>query len=238
MSELESLPEKVVSVVPYFFYDLFGRILPGLFFLCGVFLAWRHGSRVQWFLEQAQRARAAEWVVGGVILVAGCFLSGFLLSTVSQVLWVPRIPVSLATLRDHFGSPATEESSIETAFRAHFGFRLDHSSKEKTYLVYCSRLCQLAVASLHPALDSQSRRVESEELLSRSLCAASIILLLVSAARGQWTACIAYVVIALLSFLSYRHYRAKGFREKFQMFLVLFRTEGSSKDAGHAGADR
>lgn len=237
MSELESLPQKVVSVVPYFFYDLFGRILPGLFLLCGVFLAWRHSSRVQWFLEQAQRARAAEWVVGGVILVAGSFLSGFLLSTVSRALWKLRIPISLATLRDHFGSPAAAESSIETAFRAHFGFGLDHRTEEKTYLVFCSRLCQLAVASRHPALDSASVRVDAEELLGRSLCAASFILLLLTAALRQWIA-FAYTVIAVLSLLSSRHYRAKGIRERFQMFLVLFRTEGSSKDIGHAGADR
>jgi hypothetical protein len=81
-------------------------------------------------------------------------------------------------------------------------------------------------------------RVDSEELLSRSLCAASVILLLVSAVLGQWIACFAYAVMALLSFLSDRYYRAKVIREKFQIFLVLFRTEASSKDIGHAGADR
>lgn len=64
MSELENLPEKVVGVIPYFFYDLFGRILPGLFLTCGLFLALHHNEHVKNIIKHAQGAGAAEWVVG------------------------------------------------------------------------------------------------------------------------------------------------------------------------------
>ena len=146
MSELESLPEKVASSIPYFFYDLFGRIFPGLFLLCGLFIASRHTNLFEEFLGRAEKARTAEWVIGSVILTAACFVTGFLLSMVSRGLWLFRIPVSLADLRDQFGSSTTAESPLEVAFKANFGFSLDHKSQTRAYLAYCSRLCQLAVA--------------------------------------------------------------------------------------------
>ena len=146
MSELESLPEKVASSIPYFFYDLFGRIFPVLFLLCGLFIASRHTNLFQEFLGRAEKARTAEWVIGSVILTAACFVTGFLLSMVSRGLWLFRIPVSLADLRDQFGSSTTAESPLEVAFKANFGFSLDHKSQTRAYLAYCSRLCQLAVA--------------------------------------------------------------------------------------------
>ncbi len=226
MSELENLPEKVVSLIPYFYYDLFSRILPGFFLTFGLFLAFHDKKQVKDLIEGAKGARTAEWVVGCAVLVAACFLVGFLLGQLGRLLWLRfKIPVSLADLRDQFGSTATAESSLEVAFRTHFGFGLNHNTEKKTYLVYCSRLCELAVASRHPALDAVSVRIASEELLSRSLLFAGVILLSVSGIRQQWWACGAYIVIASLALRSFIHYREEGIRERFQMFLILWRTK-------------
>jgi hypothetical protein len=233
MSELENLPEKVVSLIPYFFYDLFGRIFPGLFLLCGSVLAVRCTNQIQEFFEQAKNALTVEWIVACMVLAAGCFVLGFLISTLSRALWRFRVPTSLAALRDQFGSDATTESAIEIAFEAHFHFKLGHETSNKTYLVNCSRLCQLAVTSRHPSLDSVSVRVDAEDLLSRSLFVASVLLLVLNASLCHWIACVAYAVLAGISLSSFFHYRKKQIRERFQMFLVLWQPRPASDSTTH-----
>jgi hypothetical protein len=226
MPELESVPEKVASVVPYFFYDLYGRIFPGAFLISGLVFAWSSNKLVKDCATHAAGARAAEWVVGSVLGIAACFVAGFLLSEITRhTLWRFKVPLSLGELREHFGSPPDSECSVESAFRECFGFALDHQSKKQTYLLYCGRLCQLAVATRQYALDAVNVRVDAEDLLSRSLCVASAILLVISLVRCQWIVGIVYLTLTVITFASFQHYRDKGLRERFQMFLVLWQTD-------------
>ena len=226
MSELESLPEKVAGGIPYFFYDLFGRIVPGLFLIFGLCFVYRSKPCVKDLLSGAQTARIAEWVVGATIVLVLSFVLGFLLSDLSRFfLWRFSHPVTLAKLRDLFGSASSDESSIEVAFKSYFGFGLDFKSTQDTYLIYCGRLCEFVIVYRNSALDSVNVRVAAEELLSRSLVVASAPLSILALFDHEWWIFGAYFGIAIVSFHSYLHYQRKAIREKFQMFLALSRED-------------
>ena len=228
MAEPIELPQKAGGVVPYFFYDLYGRILPGLFLLCGFIAVWSHrnvelASRVA---EAIKGASALGWGVALLGVVAVSFLVGFLLSEVTRItLWrFKKVPSTLGKWREHFGEESGERSSIGAAFEAYFGFRLDLESKNEKYLIYCARLCEFAVAIESPPLDAVATRVAAEELLSGSLFWASVFLAVANAWALSWLLLV-YLVLAGLSYGSYDHYREKGIREKFQMFLAVTKSK-------------
>ena len=245
MGETTNAPQKVAGLIPYFFYDLYGRILPGLFLLCGLLAEFWNALPTQTLIEGIHNASASEWLVGSAITVAACFIVGLLLSEITRLtLWRLKVPVSLSGLREHFGCGKDEVSAIERAFESRFRFRLDRPEKEGTYLIYCGRLCEFVVISQSPAMDAVAVRVAAEELLSRSLLAASAILFLCTLVpllcshipflcrlipflRSFRPFClwatIGYLFVGCLSFLSYRHYNRKAILEKFQSFLALTR---------------
>jgi hypothetical protein len=102
---------------------------------------------------------------------------------------------------------------------------LDHKSNEGAYLVYCGRLCEFVVICRNGALDSVNVRVAGEELLSRSLVVASCLLCVLSARLREWGILSAFFVVGVVALRCFRHYRAKSTREKFQMFLALYRED-------------
>lgn len=221
VAEPDSIPERVTAGIPYFFYDLFGRIVPGVFLTCGTGFACRRGPLIQSILMWAKGASTGEWIFGAGVFVVGSFVAGFLLSELSRLFWLLKIPVSLTYLRNLFGSADGEESVLESSFKSHFGFGLDGDSTERTYLIYCARLCEFVVICRNSALDAVNVRVAGEELLSRSVFWGSVLLFGVCVWLREWRSVVAYFFIGLLSLLSFLHYRKKGIREKFQMFHAL-----------------
>ena len=232
MGETTDAPQKVAGLIPYFFYDLYGRILPGLFLLCGLLAEFWNVLPAQTLKKGIHNVSASEWIVGVAVTLAACFVAGLLLSEITRLtVWkLQRVPVSISELREHFGSGKDEVSVIERAFESHFDFRLDRPGKGGRYLIYCGRLCEFVVINQSPAMDAVAVRVAAEELLSRSLLAASVILFLCSLIPllcsfppfCLWVT-IGYLLIAVLSFSSYRHYNRKAILEKFQSFLALTR---------------
>jgi hypothetical protein len=230
---MSELPEKIVSIIPYFFYDLFGRIIPGLYLFCGLVLEFRASDQLHGFLLQVHDARITEWILGSWLILVASFVAGILLSVFSRRLWHSVPFVTLEELRGHFGSGADTESALEKAFFQYFGFSLNQKDFKKKYIVYCSRICHHAVASRHSILDTVMVRIEAEELLSRSLTIANIALFIVSVCRllflnlwrSEWIPAAAFLILAVVSFESFRHYHPKAVRERFQMFLVLCRQQ-------------
>lgn len=226
MPEPIELPHKAGGVVPYFFYDLYGRILPGLFLVCGLFATWAasHKARAHGLACAIQEARAAEWTAGAAVILGGSFVIGFLLSEATRLtLWRRRHPVSLERLREYFGAPAGKNSPLEEAFESYFRFRLDHPTEHKAYLIYCARLCEFVVANRSAVLDSVAVRVAAEEVLSRNILVSAVILVVASACNAAWVAALVYLVVAALSYASWEHYQRKGILEKFQSFFALTR---------------
>lgn len=222
MGETTDTPHKVAGLIPYFFYDLYGRILPGLYLLSGLLLAFWCKPAALGLKSGVRDASASEWIIGSAIALAACFIVGLLLTEVTRItLWKLRVPVSIEDLRAHFGSAPEVPSTIESAFQSRFGFPLSPPSKSGTYLIGCGRLCEFVVISQSPAMDAVAVRVAAEELLSRSLFVASLILLPFSFRPFNWWALIVYSFVAVLSYGSYKHYRRKSILEKFQMFLAL-----------------
>jgi hypothetical protein len=227
-----SIPEKIVSGIPYFFYDLFGRIVPGVYLLGGTVFALRYHDSVRNLFHTAGDAHTAVWVAGYMLLVLASFAAGLLLGTCSRLfLHLPHIAptTTLADLRDAFGCERTTVSPLEGAFMERFGFQLSNGgAKERNYLIYCSRLCHLAVAKGNSTLDGVIARVDSEEVFSRSFSVASLILLTLSWRWHEphremlW----AYAALSIVSFFSYWHYNRKAMRERFQAFFVLTREAG------------
>jgi hypothetical protein len=239
MGEVEGLPQKVGGVVPYFFYDLYGRILPGLFLWCGLIAAWWQTPVVQRFVCAVRGLSATGWAFGSLMALAACFLAGFLLSDLTRItLWKLVRPISIKQVRGYFGTPADQKSALETAFESYFGFPMTRAIEEDQDLIWAARLCEFVIVSQNPAMDSVLTRVAAEELLSRSLMVASSILAPISACHGTLVASVAYVVIGYLSFSSYKHYRQKGFRERFQTFYALVKSSAYGGRPGSSPVDQ
>jgi hypothetical protein len=190
-TELGLVTGRLAGSVPYFFYDILGRVFPGLFLLGGLVLTFK-GSQ---FLQQSfGQVRLLELLLGGTAFAALCFLAGFTLDAVGR--WIfhfMRPRYVLSALRHQYGSPADQESQLETAFKTYFGFSLGYTSEDPEYLATCGRLCRLVVAASDSALDSQLARVDAEECLSRALAVASATLMILNPFLRHWISSIVYV---------------------------------------------
>jgi len=60
MTDPELLSQRLAGSVPYFFYDLFGRIFPGLFFLAGLAFTLVPADRIHYYLAMAERRKPSS----------------------------------------------------------------------------------------------------------------------------------------------------------------------------------
>jgi hypothetical protein len=166
LGDFSEVPAKVGGVIPNFFFDAIGRIVPGTYLVMGMLSA-QYASRVEPFIRQIGNSSLTVVILLSLCLLSLGYIAGFLLGAVSY--WVEWAMSknerwSLATLRERFGGSATEETRLERLFRDRFGFDItdDHAKIQD-----CSWLCAYFVWAENPQMGSMSSRWDAEALAAR-----------------------------------------------------------------------
>jgi len=177
LGELTELPARVGAVIPNFFFDAIGRIVPGTYLLAGM-LGVGYVSSIGSLLNQIRSSVTAA-ILFSFCLISFGYLAGFLLGAVSYLLeWAmqKREMWNLAMLRKRFGHSTDKETQVERAFYERFGYKI--MDKDENNIEECSWRCAFFVWAENPLLGSMAARWDAEALADRSVATASLIIAL------------------------------------------------------------
>src|SRR5712692_52688 len=207
MNDSVNLPSRIGGVIPHFFYDVIGRIVPGAFFLASLWWV-KSGKNLK---DTAETLASATWssvVMWFVLLAVLGYLLGFLLGAVSHGLveriWGSVRPWRIGDLRRGVGAAGDETTRIETLFRERFGFEVPATHDG---VVTCSWLCAYAVWDVNPYLGVLTSRWDAEALATRNLLIASLSALIYGLCQRQCGKSAVLGTIAISSFLAYGYHR-------------------------------
>jgi len=126
MDEDSGSPERVGGLIPHFFFDLIGRIVPGAFLLLSSYVL------VDPQLELLGRTKDLfkdfPFLGSAAVLlafVAAGYFVGLLLGAISYVIehvWARWKPLTIGNVWSRFGSSAQELARLKEVFYSEFGF--------------------------------------------------------------------------------------------------------------------
>lgn len=243
----ESYPESNSKPhIPYLFYDVIGRMMPGAYLITGAILCWLpffHWEKVASFLKDIgamgmSGGLAAALVATGLLFLAfvSSFL-GFLLGSLSNVIveqglwhWAP---LSRSGLVEFLGIESVR--SLNERFKIQFGSdpsqdSLNRSSFLCAYYIWRS---DFNLGEMQGRLDAELLAAQSSVLVSGALLA--IVLLEVffwglSTYFSVWLAVL--IVISLASGMAFKYHRKKRVYSRFALFLAVTDpppTEGAAR---------
>lgn len=220
---------KVPGIIPHFFFDAIGRIVPGVFLLVG--LAWtRPELRDKLFSPWSTDERVSSWSGTGLVLffliflIASYFL-GFLLGSLSQPIvekgvfaWL--LPLDLKWLRRWMGVQQGK-ARVEDVYEGVFGGAL---ADDCALLYRQSWLCAYYVWQNNQNLGLMGSRWDAEALSSGSIVLASAILILVTPEWCvEWIKLVVFGVILVGALFGYSYHRKKRLVGRFDLFLAVRR---------------
>jgi hypothetical protein len=234
--------------IPFLFYDVIGRMMPGAYLIFGAFLCWVPFISWQQFVSCIKEVQAlgmtggvAVTVVGTGLLLFG-FVSaffGFLLAALSKA--VVDIGIWHWSRLDYPGMEkflgSETAHSLNTRFKKIFG-----SEPTKTSLNRSSFLCAYYIWRTNVNLGQMQGRHDSDLLAAQSFVLVTIALILAVAYEmwvfgpsryfRWWLA--ALIVIGLGSVLSFNYHRKKRVYGRFELFLALSDPLPEGDDKKHA----
>jgi hypothetical protein len=227
--------EKAGGLIPFFFYDVFARILPGGFLLLSVTLLGLGASDAKVLPERIQEVMKLAPIAGPtvallVFLMAADFI-GFFLGSLSfsvEWLWDKVSPLSVEGLRSWLGAAKDEETSVEAAFMKQFGVRLKGGKGQTSNIVHCSFSCWNFVSLHRPGLAVISARWDAEALLSRSVLFASVPLMFWSLVGSHWLGFFVQAMIFPGAFFSFKYHRCKRVFGRFSLFHLASSAQATS----------
>lgn len=195
---------QIPGIIPHFYYDLIGRILPGSYLMFGLLVLSWNGPELKNARDHMKCLRVSEangsflifvLSVSVLVLVSSAYLVGFVFGAVSffvEIFWRRRSPKNLHDLATSFGMNEGQEASLRAAFKQQFHFELEEKEKKDEpeaakptskvtpaqHLTESSSLCSYYVWANAPNLGYMTSRWDAETLASRSLFSASLILVL------------------------------------------------------------
>jgi hypothetical protein len=192
----------VGSIIPFFFFDLLGRIVPGGFLVLSLgWLGWK-----PW-----ESTFQIEGVLSASLLfLFSAYLIGFVLGTPSYVieaLWKRLVPWKCDQLHN---------SVLLRSFKSQFGFEI---AADK--IPHCAELCHHFVWARNPNLASIGSRWDAEALLARSLALASLIPLGYSIYLCRYSVALSMFLVFLVALTTYAHLRKRHVLSKFDLFQAF-----------------
>jgi hypothetical protein len=237
MSDEPVSTSKITGVIPFFFYDAIGRIVPGAFLLIGVLLSARGGALLASWPTELQRAFPKDSTAGYAAAVVLLFVGiahflGVLLGSLSDAIisrpWRRLSPLNLRGLAEHIGTSDTSE--LNSRFRQHFGSGLDDRR-----LNQASFLCLYYLWTADQNLGAMTTRIDAECLGAQSCVLVSAGLTLVAWLEvfrehfhmntPDWIWVASISLIAVGSVLSFDYLRKRRLYGRFALFLAVSKRE-------------
>ncbi len=226
----EELETKQISgSIPFFFYDLIGRIVPGAVLILGVLLYFENDLLHNWLMTIQcifPKDSTAGYALAIVLLFFGvAHLLGVLLGSMSYMVvaspWEKFAPFDSARLKDYLGMADTRE--LHARFKKLFGYALDEAHLNKA-----SFQCSYYVWRTNPNLGLMTARADAELLSAQNLVFVNLILFLMSSFRLSrhlgWNGDLPWAVCLGLAFFgtcpSFNYMRKKKVFGRFGMFLA------------------
>jgi hypothetical protein len=244
MAETGDKESKVVGNIPFFFYDVVGRMLPGGFFILGMFLLSirflpRDDVGSFWKAIKGSEASLAFVTVifGSAVLLFALVSSflGFVFAALSYVLverlWALRRPLNFDGLAEFIGIEETEP--LKQQFKTRFGSALKGGSLNRA-----SFLCAYYIWRMDPNLGAMQGRFDSDNLAAQTSVLVSFVLLGMSILEGScfgfdlfiWVWTILLAVILGGSALAFNYHRKKRVYGRFEMFVALSGFDRTGQD--------
>jgi hypothetical protein len=221
--------------IPFFFYDVIGRMMPGAYLMFGVILCccpFFHWRQIVCFLEDSHALSMsgglAAVLIGSGLLLFGFVSSffGFLLAALSNVVvekcfwrWSP---LNYPGLVEFLGIESA--SSLDKRFKRQFG-----SEPTKNSLNQSSFLCAYYIWQTATTLGEMQGRYDSDLLASQSFVFVSVALIVAVFIEAIWVSFSAYFIVFLIalaticvaSSLSFDYHRKKRVYGRFGLFLAI-----------------
>lgn len=233
MSESES-PSRTEVGIPYFFYDVIGRILPGGFLVFGVILSWKGlkffndiWNEVKQFHSIETGAATLVLGVGVLLFVNVSSLAGSMLASLAHEsvgkFWERRRPLNLAGLNTFLGAAVLP--LLQEQFKSQFHSDLTDNQGN---LKGASNLCTYHLLKVAPKLGVISARHDAESLGAQSMVFSIVILIAISVLKlclnpsdtflKYWLAILAVGLIGYGYTFSY--HRRKKLYGRFALYMV------------------
>jgi hypothetical protein len=236
MSDPGQESNNVVGNIPFFFYDVIGRMFPGGFLIIGAIVSCLHLLPLYCFDPYLKSLKASETSVGFASLVIGLavlilaaistFL-GFILAALSNLLvekmiWRKCSPFNLKGLSEFLGIENLD--TLKKQFLTQFGSEPKNGSLNES-----SFLCAYYGWKMNPGLGSMQGRWDSDLLAAQSFVLVSVILILMTLIEGGivgfdlficlWLAALAFICCG--SCLAFNYHRKKRVYGRFGLYLAL-----------------
>ncbi len=214
---------EVGGVIPHFFFDAIGRIVPGMYLATGMLLL--SGGPALNYVKARIESGATGLVATFLFLLVVCYFIGFILGSLSFILvekpWGMFRPWSMENLRDWYGLPAGEKSTLEDAFKIQFGWEIHQDKgKQEIEIARASQICAYFAWHMSFNLGIMASRWAAEALSARSISLGSLILLAYSLwVRDPWSV-LTFFVIGLGALWAYAYHRKKDLLGDFDLFLA------------------
>jgi hypothetical protein len=217
--DAKDLPTKVPDVgIPHFFFDMIGRIVPGLFLIWCLLDAGFSVTLADKFDKYLTYFPATGPATALVAYVFAAYVLGFLLSSMSYLM-VDSIFLAVWPLK-------TEWTESIRQFLSELGWKDPaNCAREINRKVIEAKEIATYFIRTHPDaadISLSTSRWDAEALASRSLFLVSLAAGIYAAFRHRgWASCV-YGLIAVSALLSFAHYsRGRAIRSRFQMVRVL-----------------
>jgi hypothetical protein len=213
-NEIPSVIE-VGGLIPNFWFDAIGRIVPGLLLIGEMLEAWYTANHPTIALSVVKDVSAAQIAAACLLLAIAAYLVGFLMGALSDLavvkIWdcaspLPRVVApTRRLLRTYFGSAWYVRCKSMTEF-----------------IIRARDLCSFFIWHRDPKLAVIFSRWDAEALASRSILVAGFLGLMMNRWLFHcWRGKYFYVILMLLAARSFWYYRRRALESRFQMLLVL-----------------
>jgi hypothetical protein len=248
-SEKVPSASQVGGIIPHFYYDVIGRILPGAFFILGLAALYYPRDDLSllksMFAPPVSEHSGAYLIFTGTLLLFSLALSGYIVgSFLGSVSYYPferfrgfRRRLGLADLNGatvfralrggvyNDESPHPGEAEILKRFENHFGVKFGTNPEEP--LSECSRLCSYFVWARNVSLGQMTARWDAECLASRNIMFSAGVLVLLRGLQmirwwdSNWYFLVAAVVIFASAWAHYEYLRRIQVAGRFALFWAM-----------------
>jgi hypothetical protein len=247
--EAQGVPSnaQLGGVIPHFFYDVIGRIIPGCFLIAGCSFIFTPSyiinSRNRVLVGATIEGESARFIFLSSLIIfsfaVSGYLVGFLVGPISFEVLEKRTYFRLKllrlpdlTLKELFrssGGPEVGEGPLKKAFNSQFGMDLAENTAEA--LATQSWLCSHFVWSRNSNLGQITSRWDAETHASREILFSALglsgvqtafaILYLIQTRHFYWRLWLCFLLITYSAWRTYSHARRRQIIGRFSVFYAL-----------------
>lgn len=233
MADEPESPVGVAGLVPHFFFDLIGRILPGAFVIIATWVIFRPNRASDvvgkiWasFFNSPKDAgpSAAMGLLLFLALIAASYFVGLYMGSLShffieRIIWKRKWPWSL----DQIPSPfKVDPGTMEIRYCGMSWYSFNGPSTEPYEVVETlARICGMFLWAANPAVGGVTSRWDAEALASRSVALAALVLTVVSLSKCNLCGALVMGLIGVGALMTYHHVRRRHVVGKLEGTICL-----------------